>query len=227
MPTLSHERARAVYDRIGRLQDTQSFYEDRAVAEMVRHADFGRARRVFELGCGTGRLAERLLAEHLPGTATYRGVDLSPRMVEIARERLRPWATRAEVALTDGDPPANEPSGAYDRFVSAYVLDLLPESEIEAVLDEAHRILAPGGRLALVSLTTGTGPFSRLVARAWSRIHALRPTLLGGCRPVELRPRLDARRWKLLHHARLASFGVPSEVVVAERREEPGGARSA
>ena len=38
--TLSPSAARAIYDRIGRWQDTQRFYEDRATADLITQADF-------------------------------------------------------------------------------------------------------------------------------------------------------------------------------------------
>ncbi len=85
---LSHEQARRLYDRIGAKLDSQSFYEDRANHVLSEHADFGRARRVFEFGCGTGRLAEEILAHHLPAHAEYRAIDVSATMVALARQRL-------------------------------------------------------------------------------------------------------------------------------------------
>lgn len=217
MPLLSREDARRVYDRIGPHQDTQSFYEDPALRDLTRHADFAFARRVFELGCGTGRFALRLLQDELPAGATYRGVDLSPRMTRLARDRLARFAPRAEVALTDGRPPESEPTGAYDRFISTYVLDLLPEEDIRAVLREAHRTLAPGGLLCLTGLTTPAGPLSHLVIALWTRLHALRPSLVGGCRPLDLRLFLQESKWRIRHHRKIVRFGVPSEVLVAER----------
>ena len=51
--TLSHAAARTLYDHIGRWQDTQRFYEDRATADLIAHADLGTARSVFEFGAGT------------------------------------------------------------------------------------------------------------------------------------------------------------------------------
>jgi ubiquinone/menaquinone biosynthesis C-methylase UbiE len=217
MPTLSHEAARRVYDRIGARQDTQAFYEDRATAIVVEHGRFGAAHRVLELGCGTGRFAARLLGQHLPPDARYRGLDVSPTMVRLAGERLAPFGARAEVVLTDGSPPTAEATSSRDRFVSNFVLDLLAEDEIAAVIREAHRILAPGGLLCLTSLSTGTGTFSRFMARAWSRVHARRPALVGGCRPLDLQSWVTPDRWRIHHHATLTPFGVPSEALVAER----------
>ncbi|MDJ0788051.1 MAG: class I SAM-dependent methyltransferase [Myxococcota bacterium] len=215
--TLSHEEARAVYDRVGSFQDRQAFYEDRAIDLLIRHSDFGSAHRVFEFGCGTGRLASRLLAEELPADARYQAVDVSPTMVGLAQARLEPFASRARVVLTDGTPVVDALASSADRFVSTYVLDLLSEEDVEAVLNEAHRILAPGGRLCLAGLCPGNGGLSRAVAAGWSWLHRLSPRIVGGCRPQEIVPRLSEARWRVLHHEVVTPFGVPSEVVVAER----------
>lgn len=217
MRVLSREEARRVYDRIGARQDTQAFYEDPATDLVIEYGGFETAHRVFEFGCGTGRFAARLLAERLPDTAHYRGVDLSPTMIALAQQRLAPFESRAEALLTDGSPPMAEAAASCDRFVSSYVFDLLADDEIETVLDEAHRMLEPSGLLCLCSLSTGTGPFSRLVASVWSRIHAWRPALVGGCRPLDLLVRVPSSKWRVRHHAQVTPFGVPSEIVVAER----------
>lgn len=214
---LSHEQARRVYDRIGSRQDTQAFYEDRATAILIQHGEFGTARRVLELGCGTGRFAVRLLSHHLPADASYRALDLSPTMVGLARARLAPFGSRAEAILTDGSPPTSEATGSRDRFVSNFVLDLLSEEDIATVVREAHRILVPGGLLCVSSLSSGAGGFSRFMSRVWSRVHQWRPALVGGCRPVELLTWVSSPQWEVRHHSKLAPFGVPSEVVVAAR----------
>ncbi|HJN04158.1 MAG TPA: class I SAM-dependent methyltransferase, partial [Alphaproteobacteria bacterium] len=40
------------------------------------------------------------------------------------------------------------PDGAYDRFVSAYVLDLLSEDDITLLIGEARRVLGTEGPFA-------------------------------------------------------------------------------
>lgn len=214
---LSPQKARRVYDRIGAFQDSQAFYEDRATYELIRHADFAHARHVFEFGCGTGRFAQTLFRDHLPETADYRGVDISVTMVALARERLAAFQPRACVDGSDGTPPASEPDAAYDRFVSNYVLDLLPEDDIAAVVQEAHRMLQPGGLLCLVSLTNGAGTASRILTGTWRWLQSVRPELVGGCRPIELTAFVQGNGWRIRHHAKVVSFAVPSDVLVAER----------
>ena len=153
--------ARRFYDRFGRLQDVQVLYEGRALRWLEEAGRFEAARAVFEFGCGTGAFARRLLERRLPEDARYVGVDVSETMVRIARRRLRPWRERAEVRLVSGELPLEEPGGAYDRFVSNYVLDLLAEHEISGALSEAHRILRPDGLLCLASLTYGATSAAR------------------------------------------------------------------
>ncbi len=213
-PILSKEEARTFYDRLGARQDSQAFYEDPASAVLIAHAAFDKAEAVFEFGCGTGRFAERLLESHLPARCTFRALDISPTMVGLAGARLGRWGGRAEVVLTDGSVALEAADDGTDRFVSNYVLDLLGDADIRALLAEAHRILRPRGLLCLAGLTHGTTPVSALVSRAWTGVHAVCPKLLGGCRPIEIRDALSAEAWRMRHHAVIRRLGISSQVVV-------------
>lgn len=215
---LSSAEARRVYDRIGSLQDSQAFYEDRATELLLRHGAFGSAEAVFEFGCGTGRFALRLFTEHLPPEAQYRGVDVSPKMVHLAQQRLTQYSPRATVVLTEGGPPVGEPAGLYDRFLSNYVFDLLSQEDIRSTVREARRMLRSGGLLCLAGLSTGVGPLSRAVAGLWSWVHAHRPSVVGGCRPIDLVPFLRETDWDVRFHQKVVAFTITSEALVARRR---------
>jgi SAM-dependent methyltransferase len=213
--TLSRSEVRAVYDRVGRGQDAQTFYEAPAIDALIAHADFGEATALFEIGCGTGRVAERLLRDHTSPDARYVGIDLSPTMVRIARDRLAPFGDRAAVVQTDGGLSFDRPDASQDRLLATYVLDLLAPADIRALLAEAHRLLTPDGRLCLAGLTWGSDPLGRLVAAGWDLIHTLRPRWVGGCRPLRTGPYLDPDRWAVRHREGVRAWGIPSEVLVA------------
>src|SRR5664279_4397580 len=134
---LTTEQAAAVYDRIGRWQDTQAFYESRAVEDLVRSGDFEQARSVVEVGCGTGALAEQLLSRQLPEDATYLGLDVSSHMVSLARDRVRPWTDRARIVSVDGLSAWPIEDHSCDRVVATYVLDLLSPEAIATFYAEA------------------------------------------------------------------------------------------
>jgi ubiquinone/menaquinone biosynthesis C-methylase UbiE len=216
--TLNHAAARALYDRVGRWQDTQRFYEDTATADLLAHADLGRARAIVELGSGTGRLAERLLRDHLPPTARYLGLDISTTMVKLARQRLAPWAARARVEQSGGSAHVDLADGSADRFLSTFVLDLLSATDIALVVHEARRLLAPDGLLCLVSATHGRTPLERMVMGLATRLHAASPALVGGCRAIDLRAFVEPNDWQLVHWNVVSKWGVPSEVLVASPR---------
>ncbi len=214
---MTREEVRAFYDRFGALQDRQSFYEDIATRDLIAHANLEQARTVFDFGCGTGRFAANLLSNRLAENSSYMGSDLSATMVGIARRRLAQFGARAQVQLTDGALHLATSDATVDRFVSNYVLDLLPSNDIVLLLAEAHRVLTPNGRLCLVSGTHGVTAVSRFVSSAWARLHRLRPALVGGCRPIELLDFLDEHHWKVEYRNVVIGFGIPSEVVVGRK----------
>ena len=213
---LDTSAARAYYDRFGKKQDSQGFYEDPALDDLIAQADFPGSQRVFEFGCGTGKFAGRLLAKHLPASASYLGCDISPVMISLARSRLETYGARAQVALSDGGVQFPIPDRSVDRVVSSYVLDLLSETDIGHFFSESHRVLTPGGRLCLASLTKGVTLPSRIVSSLWTSAFRLSPALVGGCRPIRLDAFVDPSEWQFLHRRVLTPFGVPSEVLILE-----------
>jgi ubiquinone/menaquinone biosynthesis C-methylase UbiE len=215
---LSPSRAKRFYDRLGLRQDWQGFFENPAINELIANAAFESAHSVFEFGCGTGNLAARLLQRDLPKDARYVGVDISSTMALLAKKRLKPWSERANVHQSDGSPLIPEWDCCFDRFVSTYVFDLLSPDFIDQLLSQAHRLLVPGGKLCLISMTFGTTSASRAICWGWQRLWRLRPGIVGGCHPIELSEYLRPEWWKPDHQATLTSWGVSSEVLVATAR---------
>lgn len=212
--------ARRFYDRVGRLQEAECLYERTATRRLAVLGAFDQAAAVFELGCGTGRLAEHLFTRVLPPEATYLAVDVSPRMVEIATRRLAGWSDRADVRLVD--PPALTLPGAdhgFDRFLATYVFDLLSGADAAALLGEAARLVMGHGLLALASLTAGTTRVSRAVSCAWGAVAERWPERVGGCRPIELRDLVSGQAWHIEHREVVVRFGVPTELLVARRTD--------
>ncbi|MGA9422198.1 MAG: class I SAM-dependent methyltransferase [Rhodanobacteraceae bacterium] len=210
--------AQAYYDRFGKKQDSQGFYEDPALDELIAHAGFQDARRVFEFGCGTGKFAARLLEKHLSSSSTYLGCDVSPVMIDLAKRRLETYGERARVVLSDGAIRFPLPDHSADRVVTSYVLDLLSEADTRCFFSEAHRVMMPDGKVCIASLTRGVSLPSRIVSSLWMSIFRLSPAIVGGCRPIQVEACVDPREWQVVHRRVVTPFGVPSEVLVLETK---------
>jgi SAM-dependent methyltransferase len=119
----------------GRAPDGRSSYE------LLRDRVAGRE-RVLDLGCGDGLLLELLARDSGRQLA---GVDLSPQSLALARRRPALAGASLEEARAQALPFAGE---SFDACVSHMALMLM--AEIDQVVAEVARVLAPGGVLACV-----------------------------------------------------------------------------
>ncbi len=95
---------------------------------------------VIDLGCGPGHVA-RFLADR---GATVEGIDLAPAMIEQAR------AAFPELAFRVGDMHALPyEDGSVAGIVAFYAIVHLRSGELADPFREIHRVLAPGGLVAL------------------------------------------------------------------------------
>jgi ubiquinone/menaquinone biosynthesis C-methylase UbiE len=216
MRLLERDEIVSVYNAFGARQDAQGWYEDVPLAELKRHMAFGQAEFVLELGAGTGKLAHEIVTELTPPGTGYLGLDISPVMVNLARNRLR-HCGNAFAVVGDVRAPLPLADGSVSHVVAAYVMDIFSEDEIRSLYEEVGRVLRPGGVFGAVSLSTGASFWSRFVSRAWSFVHTLRPTAVGGCRPVEIL-KCVPDGFDVAHACQKLGGGIPSEVVVARKR---------
>lgn len=123
----------------------QRHYEARLLERLGGRLDGGRA---LEVGCGRGVGAEIALDRF--GADRVDAFDLDPKMVELARQRLRRYGDR--VRLTVGDVTAiNAPEGAYDAVFDFGIVHHVPDWR--AAMAEVARVLVPHGRFYFEEVT--------------------------------------------------------------------------
>ena len=113
---------------------------------VLRSLVVGPRGRVLDIGCGTGRLAERLTEAR--GVRTVVGCDFSAGMLANAAERLATARGAGRARLVRGDATCLPfADAAFDAAVSTEAFHWFPDQD--AALRELHRVLQPGGRLLL------------------------------------------------------------------------------
>lgn len=110
------------------------------------------ARRILELGTGTGETARRLLVRH-PG-ATLVGVDESDEMLAVARQRLP--ADRVSLIVSRLEDPL--PDGPFDLVASALAVHHLAPAEKRRLFGRIREALAPGGQFVLADVIVPVNP---------------------------------------------------------------------
>ncbi len=156
-----------------------SFNRDQAwKRRMVARANVRSDDVALDLACGTGDITF-LLARR---GARVVGLDVTPRMIELAREKAR----QAEQAGLGGHaPPSSAREGArrspdflvgdmmslpfpaqtFDLVTTGYGIRNVPD--IEGALREIHRVLAPGGRFLSLDFNRPTNRWIRGAFLAW------------------------------------------------------------
>jgi SAM-dependent methyltransferase len=119
-------------------EDTVEDAMDVALLDELRAVDW--TGRVADLACGTGRTATWLRDR---GVDAIDGVDITPEMLERARER------GVHDSLREGDvADTGLAGGAYDLVVTSLVDEHL--ESLDPVYREAFRLARPGGTFVLV-----------------------------------------------------------------------------
>jgi arsenite methyltransferase len=105
---------------------------------------------VLDLGCGAG--TDLLIAAQMTGPSGRAiGIDLTPSMVERARESAIEMGLMGNVEVLEGMiEQLTFADDAIDVVISNGVIDLVPDKE--AVFSQIRRVLKPGGRLQMADV---------------------------------------------------------------------------
>jgi ubiquinone/menaquinone biosynthesis C-methylase UbiE len=143
-------------------------------------------------------------------------VDISDGMLAVAGERLRQDGLDARVDLQRADAAKLDflEADSLDGIFMSFTLELFDNPEIPRVLQECHRVLRPGGRVANVSMTKTTPPGMAVRIYEWFHVHM--PDY-ADCRPIFARHALEQNGFAIQDVSVSSMWGLPVEILLGKR----------
>jgi ubiquinone/menaquinone biosynthesis methyltransferase len=150
-----------IADRYDLITKLLSFGRDPSwKARLLNLADVAPASRVLDLACGTGDIAFGAAARG----ATVTGLDITPRMIELAR--ARPEAATRGVRWVVGDMTALPlATASFDLVTTGYGLRNVPD--LPRALAEMHRVLRSDGCLCALDFDRPDAAWLRAIYLAY------------------------------------------------------------
>jgi ubiquinone/menaquinone biosynthesis C-methylase UbiE len=212
VPRTKREAKRA-YDRISRYYDYLTGAFERKYAEMaLERLSIGEGEVVLEIGFGTGHCLKRI-AESVGREGKVYGIDISSGMMEIAKKRLEKAgiADRVELHCRDAvSLPFDD--NTLDAVFISFTLELFDTPEIPKVLEQIKRVLKPGGRLGVASMSKESG--EPVLLRLYEWLHKKWPKYVD-CRPIYVEQSLRDAGYETRKKEKVKLFGLLGEIVVA------------
>jgi ubiquinone/menaquinone biosynthesis C-methylase UbiE len=189
----------------------ETAFEDQYRAFKDRMANaVGPGDRVLEVGSGTGNIALHIA----PNVASVVGVDISPEMVQVAREKASLMDLR-NVEFQVGDAyhlPFED--RAFDRVVCVNVLQTMRSPD--RAIREAYRVLREGGEMISVTYAYGDSSVWETVKLARWVIRYGKPAYWSNLKGVHLAKLLTEEGFDIVEDA--VVWRSPQVVLLRARR---------
>jgi ubiquinone/menaquinone biosynthesis C-methylase UbiE len=209
----TEQEAATSYTRLSKWYDRLGGSEEPHIVEGLRLLDVQPGERVLEVGFGTGR-SLIATAQAVGSTGQVFGIDLSSGMIAVAREQVRKDAAPGVMLHCGSAVHLPYATASFDAVFSSFMLDLIDTPDIPLVLGEMQRVLKPGGRVGLVSMSKACA--GNVVVKVYERLHRWLPKVID-CRPIYLQHAVESAGLHCEAHQTRSMWGIPVEVVIARR----------
>ncbi|MFA6001476.1 MAG: methyltransferase domain-containing protein [Thermoleophilia bacterium] len=209
------ETARQVFGRrVDRYAELDVFSDEQFYRPLLDLADPGSGDHALDLATGTGLLALMVARK----ATRVVGVDVTPEMLEKARERI---ATGAPDNIEFLEAPVSElpfPDGSFDLVTCRLAFHHFPDPA--EALAQISRVLKPGGRFVMEDVF---GPDDAAIRVKRERLEKLfDPSHVRAWSPAQLRALLQKAGFRISGELEPYNRGMPVDFILKlERIEDP------
>jgi ubiquinone/menaquinone biosynthesis C-methylase UbiE len=170
---------------------------------------------ILEIGFGTGQsLVE--IAEAVGNNGKVYGIDISRRMLEIAKQRVASagYGGRIELQCMDASilPYAE---GTFDALFMSFVLEVFEPSEIGLFLQNCRKVIKTDGRICIVAMSSEGKHGIMMKLYKWA--HARFPNTVD-CRPIDAGELMRAAGFDQVEDIVTSFWGLSVEIVRSLKR---------
>jgi ubiquinone/menaquinone biosynthesis C-methylase UbiE len=207
--------ARRFYDRVSRIYGWMTgAFERKHGEKALELLSIRDGETVLEIGTGSGHCFEQM-ARLVGDKGGCCGIDISTGMLEVTKNRLLRSGLADGAGLCCADA-AQLPfqDNSCDAILMAFTLELFDTPEIPQVLSETMRVLKPGGRIAVVSLSKEGEASTAMRLYEWA--HRKWPRY-ADCRPIYVERSMTGCGYVVASRRRASMAGLPLEIVLANK----------
>ena len=206
----SESQAEEYYSRLSSFYDLLASSEKKFIKQGLILLDPKPEDKILEIGSGTG-FAQLHLAG-LVGKGFSVGLDLSEGMCQVAQKKLREVGYDNQAYLVRSNTlPIPFQSNFFDRVFTSFTLELFDTPQIPIVLKECKRVLNPGGRMVVVSLSKDKPlPWP---GKLYEWLHDRYPKILD-CRPIPTIKLVEDAGFRIIEYQETSMWGLPVTILL-------------
>jgi ubiquinone/menaquinone biosynthesis C-methylase UbiE len=185
--------------------------ESKASKKVLELANIQDNQTILEVACGTGMVLEQIAKKNPNGRNV--GVDLSPDMLQKAKQRLQKAGLQNYELLEGNVLNLQISENLFNVLVNNFMIDLMPEETFDKIASQFFNVLKPNGIAVISIFSFGT----KRLHKFWYWIAKNIPDLLTGCRPATFKGHLEKAGFVILEDIQISQNTFPSEIIKAQK----------
>jgi ubiquinone/menaquinone biosynthesis C-methylase UbiE len=211
-PNTSTTRTKSNYNRLACCYDSWASWEKPYIDSAFELLQIKPGQSVLDIGCATGALLNNM-GKIVGKDGHIFGIDLSPAMCQIAKQRCESLPCQVDVICGDAVQILTNTNEMFDRISMTFTLELFDETDAIQLLKAAASKLVPGsGRMVIVSMSTAVEKAGCMMG-CYACCRCVCPCVVD-CKPIDLEAIVTkVKELAIVTRSILPMYGLAVEII--------------